>query len=145
MEAEVKPVDTAATPAAEQPASGPVDDAAGRRASMLQLVGVIGVMVTLALTVRAVPDGSVTPGAIFFLIATAIVDLIPVPAWGGLELSLSFPILLGVAMLYPPGIAGVIAFFGCVDPREFRREITLLRALWNRAQIASSILLGSWV
>ena len=140
MEAGTKPVATDAPVG-----SFAVDEAAHRRSMALQLAAVITVIATLGWTVHSIPNGSITPGALFFLFATAVVDLIPVPAWGGLELSLSFPILLGVAMLYPPAVAGVIAFFGAVDPREFRREIPLLRALWNRSQMAASIMLGSWV
>src|SRR3989442_13487413 len=64
---------------------------------------------------------------VFWILAVIVVDLIPVPAWGGLQLSLSFPILLGVAILYPPATAALIAVLGSVDPRELRREVTLLK------------------
>src|SRR2546427_6523794 len=61
-----------------------------------------------------------SPAVLFWILAVIVVDLIPVPAWGGLQLSLSFPILLGVAILYPPAAAGFIALLGSVDPRELR-------------------------
>ncbi|HEX9411041.1 MAG TPA: hypothetical protein VF986_05035, partial [Actinomycetota bacterium] len=50
-------------------------------------------------------------------LGVAAVDLIPVPAAGGLSLSLSFPILLAAAMIYPPSVAGLIALVGSLDPR----------------------------
>src|SRR5918994_5652233 len=80
---------------------------------------------------------------ILFVIAVAAVDLIPVPAWGGMQLSLSFPLLLGVAILFEPPEATLIALLGSVDPREFRREVSLLKAVYNRSQMALSILAGS--
>jgi signal transduction histidine kinase len=86
-----------------------------------------------------------TPTLLFFILAVAVVDLIPVPAWGGLQLSLSFPVLLGVAMVYAPPIAAFAAVVGSFDPREFKREIPFLRALWNRCQVALSFLAGSTV
>ncbi len=123
----------------------PVDDRARRRANLLQLLAVVLVLTWLAFEAWRVPKGSFNLAALFFVAAAAIVDLIPVPAWGGMALSLSFPILLGVAMLYPPATAGLIALIGYADPREFRREIPVLRALWNRSQMAASIILGSAV
>ena len=92
-----------------------------------------------------VPDDSVGPAVLFFILAAIVVDLIPVPAWGGMQLSLSFPILLGVALVFPPPIAGMIALLGSADPRELRREVSVQKALWNRAQMALSIILGSAV
>ena len=79
----------------------------------------------------------------FFTLAVIAVDLIPVPAWGGLQLSLSFPILLGAAIAFEPQIAAVIAFAGSFDPRELRREVTLVRAVYNRAQMATAIAAAS--
>lgn len=80
---------------------------------------------------------------LLFLVAVAVVDLIPVPGWGGLQLSLSFPLLLGVAIIFPPQVATLIAFVGSMDPREFRREVSPLRAFFNRSQMALSILAAS--
>ncbi|HEY7668642.1 MAG TPA: HAMP domain-containing sensor histidine kinase [Actinomycetota bacterium] len=84
-------------------------------------------------------------GALFFVICIAAVDLIPIPAWGDIELSLSFPIAIGVAMLYPPAVAGLIAAVGSCDLHEFRRDTPLMRALWNRMQMALAIVAASTV
>jgi signal transduction histidine kinase len=84
-------------------------------------------------------------GALFFVVCIAAVDLIPIPAWGDIELSLSFPIAIGVAMLYPPAVAGLIAAVGSCDLHEFRRDTPVMRALWNRMQMALAIVAASAV
>jgi signal transduction histidine kinase len=77
--------------------------------------------------------------------AVSLVELIPVPAWRGIHLSLGFPLLMALAIVHPPVAAGVTAFLGSTDPREFRREVTLLRAIFNRAQVALSVFAASAV
>jgi signal transduction histidine kinase len=77
--------------------------------------------------------------------AVSLVELIPVPAWRGIHLSLGFPLLMALAIVQPPVAAGVTAFVGSTDPREFRREVTLLRAVFNRSQVALSVFAASAV
>src|SRR5215210_8202582 len=132
------------------PVTQPVTDRGGQpfervAITVMQWVLIVGVMGYLGWAIWRVPDDSVGPAVLFFILAAIVVDLIPVPAWGGMQLSLSFPILLGVAMVFPPPIAGMIALLGSADPRELRREVSLQKALWNRAQMALSIVLGSAV
>jgi signal transduction histidine kinase len=68
------------------------------------------------------------------------VELLPVPTWRGLTLSVGFPLLMMIAILYPPGAAGAIAFLGASDPRELRGEVSVATALFNRAQVALSVI-----
>jgi signal transduction histidine kinase len=75
------------------------------------------------------------------LIAT--VEALPVPAWHGLQISVGFPLLMAIAFMYQPAAAALCAFFGASDPREFRREVSPLRALFNRSQVALSVLAAS--
>ena len=82
---------------------------------------------------------------IFWAAAVALVELIPLPAWRGIHLSLSFPLLMALAFVHDPLAAAATAFIGSVDPREFRHEVTLLRALFNRAQVALSVFAASTV
>jgi signal transduction histidine kinase len=82
-------------------------------------------------------------GPLFFTSVVIAVDLIPVPIWGGMQLSLSFPILISLSIIYPPAVAGLVALVGSVDPREFRREVKLMRAMWNRCQMAATIAAAS--
>ncbi len=42
-------------------------------------------------------------------------------------------------------LAGIIALIGVLDLREFRREIPVGRALFNRGQVALSVMAGSWI
>ena len=73
----------------------------------------------------------------------AAAELLPVPAWRGIHVSLGFTLLTSVAILYSPFWAGAIALVGSVDPVEFRRETTVLKALFNRSQVALAVLLAS--
>jgi signal transduction histidine kinase len=73
----------------------------------------------------------------------AAAELLPVPAWRGIHVSLGFTLLTAVAILYPPVWAAGIALIGSVDPAEFRGETTLLKALFNRSQVALAVLLAS--
>jgi diguanylate cyclase (GGDEF)-like protein/PAS domain S-box-containing protein len=79
-----------------------------------------------------------------WILAVALVDLMPVPG-AGLQRTLSFPILLATAMLYPPAVAGAIALVGSFDPRELRRSLPLTKALFVRSQIALAVAAGSAV
>jgi signal transduction histidine kinase len=74
-----------------------------------------------------------------------LIELLPVPAWRGLTISVGFPLLMVVAFLYSPPAAAAVALVGASDPREFKGEVTLLRALFNRCQVALSVLAASSV
>lgn len=58
------------------------------------------------------------------------------------SLTLDEPILLAVALLYPPEVAALVAFFAAIDVREIRRQTVFLRALYNRVQIGFSVYLA---
>jgi signal transduction histidine kinase len=73
---------------------------------------------------------------IFWAAVVATVELLPVPAWRGLRISLVFPVIIAVAITYPPWFAATIGFVGCFDPREFKGTISVLKALFNRSQFA---------
>lgn len=76
----------------------------------------------------------------------ALVELLPVPVSQVLRLSLSFPILLAVAILYEsPLVVGVVTVLGLFDPREIRREVSVLTALFNRCQTALAFVAGNIV
>jgi signal transduction histidine kinase len=82
--------------------------------------------------------------ALLWSVLIGAVELLPVPAWRGLTISVGFPLLMLVAFLYAPGVAGLIAFLGASDPREFKREVPLGVALYNRCQVALSVVAASW-
>jgi signal transduction histidine kinase len=82
---------------------------------------------------------------LFFTAVVAAVALLPVPVSRVLQLTLTFPLLLGVAILYHPAVAGVVALVGSFDARELKRGITPTKALFNRSQIALATWAGSAV
>ena len=77
------------------------------------------------------------------LVASA--SLIVIPTGGGAALSMDLPILLGVAAVYSPSLCGLIALIGASDPREWRRSISGWLALYNRSQVALSVMAASLV
>jgi signal transduction histidine kinase len=83
--------------------------------------------------------------AVTWVLAVAVTDLIPVPLWGPVVLTMSLPVLLALGMLVAPTEAALVALLGSFDPREFRREISLLRSLYNRSQVALAVLCASHV
>jgi hypothetical protein len=115
------------------------------RSALFQVVYIVPVIVYLVVALPDQRDDLFQTSVLLFIITVAVVDLIPVPAWGGMQLSLSFPILLGVAIIYPPPVAAVIAFLGSFDPRELRLQMPPLRAVFNRAQMAASTAAGSYL
>ncbi len=85
-----------------------------------------------------------TINLVAWLAAVAVTDLLYVPLWGT-TFAMSFPILLAAAMLFPPIVAALLALVGTTDQRELRRQIPVGRSLFNRSQIALSVLAGSFV
>jgi signal transduction histidine kinase len=100
------------------------------------------VLLTLGLVwlLNARENWATEPKWLLWALLVAAVELLPVPTWRGLTLSVGFPLLMMIAILYPPGAAGIIAFLGASDPREARREVTLATALFNRAQVALAVM-----
>jgi signal transduction histidine kinase len=103
---------------------------------------VVCVFVTLVGELVAHPQ-ALHPELALWAVAVAVVELLPVDGWRGLRLSLSFPILVGVAMLYSPPIAAAVTLVGLFDAREVKRELPIMTALFNRCQVAAAILLAS--
>src|SRR5215467_2503027 len=85
------------------------------------------------------PHRLADPFLVVWAVAIGVVDLMPVPASIDLRFSLSFPLQLAVALVYPVPVAASVAFLGTSDMREIRRQIPLNKALFNRAQIAASV------
>ncbi|MBI4259874.1 MAG: hypothetical protein HY658_04850, partial [Actinobacteria bacterium] len=91
------------------------------------------------------PDAFRSPMLLLWLVAIAIVDLMPLTFGSNLHFSLSFPLQLAVALVYPAHVAGAVTFLGTSDPRELRRELSLVKALFIRAQIAVSVVAEGWI
>lgn len=83
-------------------------------------------------------------GLLFWVALAVIVNMFPVRAIGP-QLALDMPILMAVALLYLPPVAGATAFVAALDVREFKGEVSLGRALFNRSQVAMSVVVASVV
>ncbi len=91
------------------------------------------------------PEAIADPLLLEWVVAILVVDLLPVPSTVGLPFSLSFPLQLSVALLYPPAVAGFVVLLGSTDSREFRGAVSPGTALFNRAQIAWSVVIEGWI
>ena len=78
-----------------------------------------------------------------WIAAIAGVDLLPVPTQVQESFSLSFPLELAVAILYPAPVAAGVALLGSSDSRELRGTVPFTRALFNRAQVAAAVIVES--
>jgi signal transduction histidine kinase len=72
-------------------------------------------------------------------------SLIQLPSESGPTLSMDLPILLGAGFVHGPVFAGLVGLAGSFDPRELRREVSVSRALLNRAQVALSAMVAAAV
>jgi hypothetical protein len=84
-------------------------------------------------------------GLVPWILVVAAVGFASVPFESGQQLGLDLPVLLSVGYLFGPIVAGATAFAAYVDARELRREIPLVRALFNRAQTSLSVMAATWI
>ncbi len=89
--------------------------------------------------------GRELPELAAWLAILVAMDLFPVPVFGQLVLSMSLPVLLAAGMVFSPPVVGLLALVGSLDGRELRREVTLGKALFNRAQVALAAVSASAV
>ncbi len=82
---------------------------------------------------------------IFWISLLLAVELLPVSLAFGTEVTMGFPVHLALAMLFPPWAAMAMAGLSAFDLREFRREIPLHQALFNRAQLMLSVGAAAWI
>ena len=77
--------------------------------------------------------------------AAAIAGLLSVRSGSSTALSLDTPVLLAAGLVFGPGVSGALALVSYIDPREWRREISVSRAICNRGQTALSVMGGALV
>jgi signal transduction histidine kinase len=107
--------------------------------------GVVATTITLIAIFLPRVDPSPHPAVLLWALVIAGIELLTIPAWRGLTISVGFPVLMMMAVLYEPPVAGLIALLGATDPRELRRQIRLGAALFNRAQVGLSVIAASAV
>lgn len=81
---------------------------------------------------------------LFWTVLIVLVNLLPLNL-GEITLTLDMPILLAIAMLYPPGVATLLSLVAALDVRELERRVPLLRAVFNRLQVGTCVLAASVV
>src|SRR5262245_17552555 len=108
-------------------------------------LGIFAATVGLTAFLLQASDIPFNPRWLLWSVLISLIELLPVPAWRGLTFSVGFPVLVAVAILYPVGAAGAVTFLGALDPREFRRKVSLGVALYNRSQVALSVMAASAV
>jgi signal transduction histidine kinase len=113
--------------------------------TLYQLAVAVPTLIGLTYAITVDPHRFSHPVLLFWAAAIAMVDLMPVEISGGMELSLSFPIVLAVALLYSPAVATLVALIGSFDPRELRRQLPLLKALFIRSQVALSVFVQAFL
>ncbi|MCI0634658.1 MAG: hypothetical protein L0206_12195 [Actinobacteria bacterium] len=110
------------------------------------------VLAVVALDIGILAIGTVADRSSFFnagwgllawVAAVAIVGAASLTFESGQQLSLDMPVLLSVGYLFGPVVAGLVAFVAYFDAREFRGEISIIRALYNRAQTSLSVMTGT--
>ena len=87
----------------------------------------------------------ISPTLIVWVLMVAVVELLPVSTWAGVQVSLGFTLLTAVANIFAPPLAALVAFVGECDPREYRRDVSLVQALFNRSQVALAVMASSEV
>lgn len=75
---------------------------------------------------------------VFWAALIALVSIFPIRVDDAL-LTVDEPILLALAILYPPEVAALVALMASVDVREFKGQLVFARALYNHMQIGLSI------
>src|SRR5919109_3279556 len=93
-----------------------------RRAHVVRLFELSVILPTIALILANLAlsgfdlfqSPSFSLGVAFWIVVIAVVELLPVPTWKSLQLSLAFPLFTAVAFLpiYPPAVAGLVGLLG---------------------------------
>jgi signal transduction histidine kinase len=129
----------------QNPTTRGVDDSFAIR--IFQLASSLSIFVFLALLVsseRLALDGRWSQIALWAAVALAA-DLMLVRVGKGVTLTMSLPVSLAAALLFPPAFAAIVAFAGCFDPMEVRGESSLSRAVFNRSQVALATTAAAFV
>jgi len=74
--------------------------------------------------------------AIPWVIFCGLANLLPIPAFGKISLSMSSPVNIAVAFLFPPWLAITVIFVGSISEWEVRGGTTPVHAIFNRSQLA---------
>ena len=115
------------------------------RAAVLVIVGLDGLVLVIGSVGSATSILDVGPDMLAWTVAAAVVGFAAIQTPVGPQLGMDMPVLLAAGYVLGPIPAGIVAFAGYVDVRELRGEITIQRALFNRAQTSLSVMAATGV
>jgi len=108
------------------------------------IVALSGGLMFFGLQTLSMPFPSIS--TIIFWVALLLgAELLPVSLGFHSQVTMSFPLVLALAIIFEPGVAMPITVLGAFDAREMKREIPLWHALFNRAQLALAAGASSFV
>jgi signal transduction histidine kinase len=96
-------------------------------------------------TFRANPATPSLTTFLFWILMLLALDLLPVSLAFGTEVTMAFPVHVAVAIVFPPWAAMIVIGVSAVDLREIRRQISVHRALFNRAQLMLTVGVASYL
>jgi signal transduction histidine kinase len=78
-----------------------------------------------------------------WILLVALIHLLPVPGWKSAHFAADLPVETAAALVLGPFECGLVGFVGAFDRREFTRQITPTKALFNRSHTGLTYLLVS--
>jgi signal transduction histidine kinase len=80
-----------------------------------------------------------------WILLVAVIHLLPLPGWKSAHFAVDLPVETAAALVLGPLECGLVGFVGAFDRREFTREITPTKALFNRSHTGLTYLLVSLI
>lgn len=77
--------------------------------------------------------------------AVGAAEMLPVPTNVAMAFSLSFPLELSAALIFPTPLAAAISLLGSTDSRELKGQMPPLKAIFIRSQIALCVVVESLI
>ena len=116
-----------------------------RRQAVFTWTVVTGALSAIGLTVISHPHELADPKLLAWVAVIIAIELFQIPTWGGAQFTVSDPLFIALAVGHSPLVVIAVVFVSACDPREFRRQVSFQRAIWNRSQLALSMGLGCLV
>lgn len=80
-----------------------------------------------------------------WIVLLGAANLLPVRGWQAAHLAVDLPIEVAAGLVLSPVETALVGFLGAFDIREFRGQLSIDKAVFNRSQVGCSCLAGSLV
>jgi signal transduction histidine kinase len=70
----------------------------------------------------------------WWVVLGTVANMLPAPGAPNIQLTMALPVNIAIAYLFPPSMAAAVVFLAATTEWDLKRETTLLRSLFNRAQ-----------